>query len=464
MPEAIIELDVSAAWEPPERPGPAVARRRRKWRRVLLTLAVFAAATLVPAGAAAGHGLDPLYAVEFQVLAVDAAGGRILVHRYGPTGTDPVAEALDARTGRVLWQRAGRTDQSYVGLTDQVGLVQTERTDSDGAFTGYLQAFDAATGHDLWRRDDVRPVGLAPGGTVVVQEQAWPGEDDGFDPSYGNPDDASVALPQLPHHERFIGLDELTGAARWTTDLAPGTLPRFDYRDYPRISGFAELSAAGVLRNRDLTTGAVTSQYPLNLDGTIAQHWAGLPGQEVVLAAGRDGASVYDWATGRRLWRWTSELPAFNGPVPCLRVHYCVFGDSDTAVLDAADGKVLWRARGYTALLRDLGDRLLMFRQVKDDIHPSDVAAFDGGTGAVLWRRQGWFLANGYFNAPRVGGTFVWRSTSTTDAVIGQLDPRDGTVRVIGRAPDFYGTPQCTATATRVACLAIGVLYVWPHP
>ncbi|MFI5907429.1 PQQ-binding-like beta-propeller repeat protein [Dactylosporangium sp. NPDC051541] len=463
MPDAIIELDVSAPWEPPEQPGSVTARRQRRWRRAALAIAVFAAAALLPGGAADGHGYDPLYTAEFQVLAVDAVAGRIVVHRYAAVGSDPVAEALDAATGRVLWSRPGRSDESYTGLTERVALVQTERTDTSGVYTGFLLGVDAATGRDRWRRDNVRLVGLAAGATVVVQEPAWPDEDDGYDQSYGNPDDASVALPPLPHHERYLGLDESTGAPKWSIDLPPGTLPRFDYRDYPRISGFAELAPDGSLRVRDLATGAVTEEHRLALGGVVAQHYAGLPGQEVVLAAGRDGASVYDWATGRRLWRWTGALPAYNGPVPCLRERYCVFGDDDTAVLDGASGSVLWRVRGYTALLRDLGDRLLMFRQVANEFHPDDVAAFDGATGDVLWHRQGWFLASGYF-FPRALGSYVWKPTSNTDAVVGELDVADGSIRVIGRAPDFYGTPQCTATATRVACLAVGVLYVWRRP
>jgi hypothetical protein len=35
---------------------------------------------------------------------------------------------------------------------------------------------------------------------------------------------------------------------------------------------------------------------------------------------------------------------------------------------------------------------------------------------------------------------------------------------VIGRAADFYGSPQCVAVADRLACLAIGVLSVWRLP
>ncbi|MER7282339.1 PQQ-binding-like beta-propeller repeat protein [Dactylosporangium sp. NPDC000244] len=460
MPDAIIELDLSVPWEPPERPGPAVARRRRGWRRALLGVVVLGIAAVLPGGADHRPGLEPLWTAEFQVLAFDTAGGRILVHRYRTAGADPLIEALDARTGRVLWQRAGAADESYVAFTGRSAIAQVERADTGGAFQGWVAGFDAATGAQRWQRERARFAGLA-GDIVVVQELAWPGEEDKFDTSYGNPDDPAVALPRVPHHERYLGLDERTGTPRWTAELAPGTESWLDYAPYPRLRGLRELDRDGALRVRDPAGGDVTGRFRLDFAGVVSRHQAGLPGQELVLPAGRGGTQVFDLASGRRLWTWAGESPAWNGPVPCLRVHYCVFGDGGTDVLDAATGAVLWRAPGYSALLGDTGDRLVMFRPAAALDQPDDVAAFPAGRGGgVAWERRGWFLANGPFEAPGTAA-FVWRPAGTTDAIVGRLDPGDGSVHVIGRAPDFYGTPQCSATADRVVCLAIGVLYVW---
>ncbi|WP_433216832.1 PQQ-binding-like beta-propeller repeat protein [Dactylosporangium sp. CS-047395] len=460
MPDAIIELDVSVPWEPPERPGGGGARRAGV-RRLGLVVVVLVG-VLLAGGSDWRPGLEPLWTAEFQVLAIDAAGGRLIVHRYQRAGADPVTEALDARSGAVLWRRPGVANESFAALTDRVGLVQREQSDEHGRYTGRTFALDARTGEELWHRELVTFAGMA-GDVVVVSEHAWPDEVDEFDDSYGDPQDPGLALPPRGHHERYLGLDQLSGEVLWSVELAPGTLAGFGLAQYPYLSAFTELGADGVVRVRDLRTGAVSGRYQLDFSAVLSRHSPGVAGQEVVLPAGRGGAEVFDLASGKRLWRWAGESPAWNVPVPCLRVHYCVFGESGTEVLDAATGVVLWRARGYSAVLGDTGDRLLMYRQLSDEYHPDDVTAFAvAGGGAVAWNRQGWYVAGGYYEAVGARGMFVWRPISNTDAIVGRLDPDDGSVHVLGRAHDFYGSVQCTATADRVACLAIGVLFVWP--
>ncbi|MFG2037000.1 PQQ-binding-like beta-propeller repeat protein [Dactylosporangium sp. NPDC048998] len=459
MPEAIIELDISTPWEPV--PRPAGRWRRRRWGLGALVLA--AAASLLTTGAAP-RDLEPLYSTDFQVLSFQAAGGRFLVSRYQAGGGQPVIEALDARLGTVLWRRTTENDEAFVTLTERIALVQIERADEDGEYAGRLVALDAATGAQLWERPRARIAGLA-GGRVLANDLAWPDEPEGFDPAYGNPDDPAVALPLLPHHVRYVALEPETGAEAWRAESPPGTVPSLFFSDYPWVTRLSELDAAGVLRERDLATGAVTGTYRLDWSGAIAGHQAGTPGQEVVWRAGGTGADVYDRASGRLLWHRPGPAPAYNGPYPCLGDRYCLFYEDGTDVLDAATGARLWRADGYTSMLDAATGRLLLYREVAGEFRPVDVAAFDARTGAVAWHQRGWLLASGY--VMRMGAArdyFVWRPVGNTDAVIGRLDPRGGTVEVIGRAANFYGTPVCAATAGRLACLAIGVLHVWALP
>ena len=173
---------------------------------------------------------------------------------------------------------------------------------------------------------------------------------------------------------------------------------------------------------------------------------------------------VFDRAAGRLLWRAPRDGAAYNGPFPCLPEQYCIFGDEGTEVFGAGDGASLWRAEGYGAMLGAVDGRLLLYRQGPEHLHPDDVAAYDARTGAVAWHEQGWQLAGGMFRGPGPPLYFVWRPVADTDALVGQLDVRTGRVKVLGRGADFYGSPVCTATGGRVACLASGALYVWPLP
>ncbi|MGI5244515.1 PQQ-binding-like beta-propeller repeat protein [Dactylosporangium sp. CA-139066] len=459
MAEAMIELDVSAPWEPPD-DRERVPGRSRRWGMGAAVLALVCA--VLPAGQAP-RDLTPLYTADFQVMSLDAAGGRLIVSRYQAGGAPPVVEAIDARDGRTLWERPTEADQSFVALTDEVALLQVERADEQGEYDGRIIALDAASGRMRWERRRTRIAGLA-GGLVLAEDQAWPGEEQGFDPAYGDPEDPAVVLPMLPHHERRVALEPGTGRVVWTVDTPPGVVASLTYGDYPQVDELSELDAAGVLRVRDLATGGVAATFRLGRSGAVGMHRRGVAGQEVVWAAGARGADVYDRGSGRLLWHAPADGSAYNGPFPCLPDRYCVFGESGTDVLDPGAGARQWRAEGYAAMLGAVDGRLLLYRQGPQQFHPDDVTAFDPRTGAVAWHEQGWQFANGMFKGPGLAGYFVWRPTSNTDAVVGRLDPRDGHVEVIGRAADFYGSPQCTATGGMLACLAIGVLYVWALP
>ncbi|MER7002619.1 PQQ-binding-like beta-propeller repeat protein [Dactylosporangium sp. NPDC000555] len=458
MPESIIELDISTAWEP--EPRPAGRWRRRRWRRLrwgwgALVLAVVV--SLLPASAAP-RDLAALYSTKFQVMSFAAAGGRFVVARYPAAGGQPVLEALDARLGTVLWRRTTEADEFFVELTERIALLQFSQVDENGAYAGRLVALDAATGVPLWERPRARIAGVA-GGRVLAADLAWPDESQGFDPAYGgDPEEPSVAQAELPHHERYVALEPETGAEVWRAESPPGTVPSLDTSGHPRVLRLSDLDAAGVLRVRDPATGVVTSTYRLDWSGPVAGHQAGAPGHEVVRRAGGTGADVYDRASGRLLWHGP------DGPYPCFGNGYCVAGEDGIDVLDAATGARLWHAEGYSSILGGVPGRLLLYRHTADESRPDDVVAFDARTGAVVWRQRGWIVMTDYGRMNGAPEHFVWRPVGNTGALIGRLDPRDGTVEVIGRARDFYGTPTCAATAGRLACLAVGHLHVWALP
>jgi hypothetical protein len=376
VPDATIELDISTPWEPPDEPAPAPGRAVRR-RLAGMVAVLVAAGSVLPAGNASA-GLAPLYTADSQILTLDAAGGRLIVTRFRTAGRPPVMQGLDARDGAVLWERPMQADENLVTLTDDVALLQVERGYDDGVYTARLVALDARDGAVRWERDRTRIAGLA-AGRVLVEDLAWPEEDRGFDEAYGDPEDPDVALPSLPHHERYVALEAETGRPVWSAESPPGTVASLSYGSYPVVTELTELAADGVLRVRDVATGAVAATHRLDWSGAVARHTAGVAGQEMVWRAGGQAAEVYDRASGRRLWQWTGLEPAFDGPTPCPPGRYCIFDEDGTEVLDAATGAAVWHAPGYTLLYAVTDRRLVLLRQHGDRTKPYDFAGTTSG-------------------------------------------------------------------------------------
>ncbi|MFG2039133.1 PQQ-binding-like beta-propeller repeat protein [Dactylosporangium sp. NPDC048998] len=468
MTDAMIELDVSTPWEPP-------APDRRGRRRWFALAAVLVVAGSLHSAAAARHGLAPLYQADPNVLTIDAAADRLYLVRQDAGGEAAQAiEAVAPRDGRVLWRRPMEHSESLF-VAEGVVLVQDQGAGTGGGYTGRLVAIDGASGTVRWERPLSRRAGMiepggpagvgGPGGRLVlVRDLAWPDEPQGFDTSYG-PDDLSVALPLLPHHERYLALELDTGRVVWSVETSPGSVSSLDPTGFSDVTGLSVLDASGVLRVHDLRTGAVAATYRLDWSGAVALHRDGVPGQELVYRAGGRGVDVYDRASGRLLWRWPGDpATGYHGLYPCLQGRYCVSGTDGTDVLNPATGARLWRAERYNAARDGAPGTLMLDAEDGADGRADDVAAFSGDTGALRWHLTGWHLAYSYADRLTRHGAIVWRPVNDLAAVVGLLDPADGTVKVIGRAENFYGTPQCAATDDRIACVAVGRLFVWARP
>ena len=468
MPDAVIELDLYEPWDPPA-PPVKIGDGRRRWPLA----AVLLAAVPLLAGAAGRVDLDPTLAPDFQVMSLDEAGGRLYVTRpeVTVTGGGALLQALDPRDATPLWSRTLRQSEHIVDVTADLVLLQVEDVSSGDDYELQLLAIDAATGDERWRRGLASLVGRAGPDLLIVQDTSirdeYPDEVIDADRSVGDPENPTVNIPVLPHHERYLALRR-DGQVAWRLEIPPGTLIDVETARYPELSGLTELDPSGTLRVRDVRTGAVTATHRLDLSSTaaarpVARYQAGVGGQQILYPAGGSDAEVYDRATGRLLWHWAGGMVVYASPFSCDGVRYCLFDGNGMAVLDAATGEPLWRAERYVGRLDARPGRLVLTTESADPTKPVDIAAFDPVTGARQWELKDWFLVGRFYTGPDPDALYVWRPINNRDAVIGRLDPQTGAVAVLGRGHDFYGIPACVDATGRLACLAVGTLMVWPR-
>ncbi|WP_238009721.1 PQQ-binding-like beta-propeller repeat protein [Dactylosporangium sp. AC04546] len=441
----MIELDLSTPWEPPAPP-----RQRRRWPlAVLVVLAAFASL----AAAVPQQGATPAFEVEHNVLSVDGAGGRVFAGRFGSVGGDPRLTAYRLRDGAELWTVPISTRQHFAYVDAEVVALDTAWEEGGGP-SSTVVVLDAATGERLWERDFVQVIGHY-GSLVIIEdlEEAkgfpWPGYDPDQDPAV-NPTPAVRPL-------RYRGIDERTGGVAWTVDVPAGSLAEIGWAGAGyRLGGFSELDPSGVLRRRDLATGAVTDTYQLRFSGTLSSYTAG--GERVVVyLAGRRGADVFDRTSGERLWHWEGDQ--FDWLFACGPDRFCAGGESGLDMLEARTGRPLWHLERYVNFQGYAGDSLLMgtYQQPSPD-HP-EIVVVDPDTGTVQRAIAGWRVLRA--DGDRL---VAWRAIGPYRALLATIDPATGEVTIFGQPDEWYGDPDCMVTDGSLACVVVGRLSVWRLP
>ncbi|GAA2605526.1 hypothetical protein GCM10010399_40680 [Dactylosporangium fulvum] len=462
MPDAIIELDLSTPWEPPD---PPPSPRRRVHRRWLASAVVGLVAAGVLVAAAPGRDTRPVFVIDQQVISVSMSERRIVVSRYEQAV--PVLEVLDVPDGSRIWSQPIPREQHVYFVTEHVVTLLTESADEQGT-AQTLTVLDVATGERLWERSRIRAVGRTPG-RFVIEDMTDVVRDDWVVTLTKDAEGVPVNNPaeQYEHHYRV--LDERTGAEVWSLDVPKGSVAAFGWDDeYSVLEGLSELSPTGVLRFRDLTTGAVTATHQLDWSGTISYFDVGAAqsdiigttsGQVMLYTARERGADIYDLRTGRRLWHW-EDRNTYRGLYPCTGELYCVQDRNGTDALDAHTGQPVWHVDRYNILLWHGNGTLLLGRWDENGPYSSLAATVDERTGRVLRRYEGWNLVQSRGTGPLV----VWSRVGERSAVLGVLNQRSGRVTVFGRAPEWFGPPDCVAAGDHLACTVVGGLKVWRLP
>jgi outer membrane protein assembly factor BamB len=152
-------------------------------------------------------------------------------------------------------------------------------------------------------------------------------------------------------------------------------------------------------------------RVPVRVDGGA---YATTDGVVAIVESDGDTATVrrIDAAAGRDMWRVPLPdvaMPATVAVSPGGSL-VAVAGSSTTVVMDAADGRVLWRGKGLGGLPRveSVGDLILL------DV-PEGTAVIDRGTGAIRWQTP---------NFVEVSGTSLFVDDTNGYSV---LDPATGT-------------------------------------
>jgi outer membrane protein assembly factor BamB len=461
--DAMIELDPSIPWDPPQASPPPSVRARRRWI-ALVAVALTTAGTLVAAGPRVST--EPVFTVDdARVLSVSAGGGRLIVGRYQPDGVGTRAEVLSLRDGTRLWSMPLGVDQRLTFLTDNVmALVD----DTPAGTARALNVLDAATGARLWQRAGVAYLGEL-GGRILAEDVT-----DGVEETRifgGDPFDEAAVNPVPEQRDRhYVALDERTGAKVWELRVPKGSFADFSWVDYAGAAFMSELSPTGLLRIRDLGTGGVVAEHRLDWSGTIS--WLAMdgpllgsgsvvPGQVQIAKAGERGRDIYDRGTGRLLWHWQPEPSGASGGgdlYRCATDLYCVRDGSGLAALDPRTGERLWHADGYSGVL-DVGGGVLVAGLGRPDSNAgaAPVVVADARTGRIVRELKGWHLT-WIISGPRL---VMWKSVDDRTTVLGVVDPRSGRTTVFGRSTRWQGDAECHQDRDMVACLINGALSVW---
>jgi outer membrane protein assembly factor BamB len=245
-------------------------------------------------------------------------------------GMSGIVTAFDAATGKQLWQKPGLpaqplwTSHSFSPLVDR-GRVVFHMGGND---KGTLSAFDVNTGEVTW---------------------AWSGDG----PGYGSPmlyDFAGVRQIVTMTQQKFIGLDAATGRLLWerpyTTEYAQNIITPVRYGDTLIVSGYQKpVVAFRVTRQGNQWT---TEQVWENADVSLYMSDAVLLGETLVGFSQRRSGQFFalDARSGKTLWTSDARQGTNAAIVSAGNVWFALEDDGEL-VVSRSDARVFEPMRRY---------------------------------------------------------------------------------------------------------------------
>jgi len=274
------------------------------------------------------------------------AGDRVILNRHEPK--DPFLVAIDRKSGTIIWKQTHEvpSGQPIAFGSHSTPLVVGDQIVIHGPTR--VQAFDLATGAPRWwvaASTSGTSTPVSDGNTVYVATWSPFGESDQVAP--------------LPDYATMVKRHDANGDGLLAREEIPADLAIFSRPETPNVPGAAMFVRGSFNR------------FDANKDGALAQgEWeAGLATVtkltvEHGLLAVRTGGSG-DVTTTHVRWKEKTSIPEVPSPLAYRGRVYMIRNGGILTSLDAASGKIVYRARvgapgPYYASPAVAGDRMFV--------------------------------------------------------------------------------------------------------
>jgi glucose dehydrogenase len=379
--------------------------------------------------------------------------------------------ALDAATGRLIWQaRVADPRQGYYETTAPTvwdGIVFAGSSGGDSGVRGFIAAYSARTGRQLWRTYTVPAPGHGwvpatghHGGGAVWMPPVVDYSTGILYAATGNPSPDFIGAERpggAPYTDGILALRARTGRVAWFTSLVYRDVSDYDAASpvvlVRGVHGVGEAGKSGLFYLLDaatgrplraparfVTTGAAGSvRCPGELGGSNYSPLAYDPATRAVYVSGIDYCGVYTADPPSAAASHRAGTPDLGGDV---RPAQASASGTFTAI-DTTTGMVRWQRAMPAPMLggaTEAGD--LVFAGAVSGV----LYAFDAATGQIRWQRD---LGAGFGSAPVVyaaGGReyLAVVSGGAAIAAINQLGPVGGRLYVFA-LPPLHPLPPPTA-------------------
>jgi putative pyrroloquinoline-quinone binding quinoprotein len=388
---ALIDLDDVAGAAADPVPAPVLPRLRR---RVLAVLAVAGLVALAASAPPAPSLVRPLWAAAFRpgdTLAVD--GGTVYLNRAGPAGPRAVT-AVDLPTGRTRWSSPAGTRIADRAVR-KAGDVLLVPTLSPAERSGTI-ALDATTGRQLWQSDGDAAPSVA-GADVLLAETDRSGATTGLR-LVGLRDGREAWRRAIPPAEQWTTLADNGRPTSVVTVSKTGATTVYGYADgtvrhrgrIPWNGVYSTtLFPAGpylvVVRTASAQTVATVYRAadlrPLWRSDELVGYVTGCG--TLICTAGAPGVTAREPATGREIWRRTDLNFVWDlGGGRMLLSAAANLASATTVLVDAATGRAIGRPfGGQQAFSADRAGSLLLLRGTRTQPARTVLNRLDLATG-----------------------------------------------------------------------------------